>query len=145
MKAPEATIDLGRGWTNSMFKRLGYSIRHATTGKLQLPGKYVAEKQYTFLRDIALPVRRYSIDRSLIINWDQTPLQYAPTGQWTMEKTGESKVAINGMAVKRNITAVLSVALDETTDLHRPHSKISTYCPVSGKFPCNTECQTLVK
>ena len=114
MKAPEATIDLGRGWTNSMFKRLGYSMRHATTGKLQLPEKYVTEKQYTFLRDIALPVRKYSIDRSLIINWDQTPLQYAPTGQWTMEKTGESKVAINGMADKRNITAVLSVALDGT-------------------------------
>ena len=89
-------------------------MRHASTGKVQLPEKYVAEKQYTFLRDIALPVRKYSIDRSLIINWDQTPLQYAPTGQWTMEKTGESKVAINGMAVKRNITAVLSVALEGT-------------------------------
>ena len=31
-----------------------------------------------------------------------------------MEKIGESKVAINGMADKRNITAVLSVALDGT-------------------------------
>ena len=117
------------------------------TSKLKLPEKYVTEKQNTFLRDVALPVVKYKIDRSLIINWDQTPLQYVPTGQWTMEKTGERKVAINGMADKRSITAVLSVALDGT---FLPPQLIYTGITArshsfSRKFPWNTECQTMVK
>ena len=64
-----------------------------------------------------------------------------------MEKTGERKVAINGMADKRNITAVLSVAYDGT---FLPPQLIYTGItagshPFSKKFPWNAECKTMVK
>ena len=51
------------------------------------------------------------IPLELIFNWDQTALHLVPTGQWTMNKSGEKVVAISNSDHKRQITAVLAATM----------------------------------
>ena len=51
------------------------------------------------------------IPDSLIINWDQTGINYVPVSQWTMAKEGSKRVAIAGQNDKRQITAVFAASL----------------------------------
>ena len=34
------------------------------------------------------------IPEELVFNWDRTPLQFVPTGQWTMHKAGDEIIPI---------------------------------------------------
>ena len=52
-----------------------------------------------------------NIPDSLIINWDQTGINYVPVSQWTMAKEGSKRVAIAGQNDKRQITAVFAASL----------------------------------
>lgn len=108
---PSSVGDLDRGWARSLFKRMGYSQRAATTGKLALPKLYVEEKQFSFVHDISKHVRELKIPNSMIVNWDQTPLQYVPAGKYTMAETGSSKIHVAGVSDKRALTAIFSVSL----------------------------------
>ena len=49
------------------------------------------------------------IPKELILNWDQTDVLIIPTGDWTMEKGGASRVSIANADDKRQLTAVLAV------------------------------------
>ena len=40
------------------------------------------------------------IPDSLVINWDQTEIQYIPVSLWTMEKEGAKRVEITGLKDK---------------------------------------------
>ena len=51
------------------------------------------------------------IPPELILNWDHTALHLVPTGQWTMNKSGEKVVPIINSDDKRQITAVLAVTM----------------------------------
>ena len=44
---------------------------------------------------------------ALIINWDQTGINYVPVLSWTMEVEGSKRVELIGKDDKRQITAVL--------------------------------------
>ena len=48
------------------------------------------------------------IPADLIINFDQTGINYVPVSSWTMEKEGSKRVEITGKDDKRQITAVLA-------------------------------------
>ena len=61
-----------------------------------------------FLLDIKNVVSLDEIPPELIINWDQTTIQYVPVGSWTMESEGAKKVEIAGKDDKRQITSVLA-------------------------------------
>ena len=43
--------------------------------------------------------------------WDQTAVQFVPTGQWTMHKSDDKLVPIAHLDDKRQITAVLAATL----------------------------------
>ena len=49
---------------------------------------------------------------SLVINWDQTGIQYIPVSSWTMEKEGATRVEITGAKDKWQITAMFSTSKD---------------------------------
>ena len=53
----------------------------------------------------------HKIPLELIINWDQTGIQLAPTSNWTMEKCGAERVEIAALGDKRQITATLAGTL----------------------------------
>lgn len=101
-------IRLTKAWALSLFQRIGYTKRHATTGKVRLTAAYTDEVSLRFTSKIAADVKKHSIPEELIINWDQTPLKYVPCGQWTMAEKGSSKVALAGLSDKRAITGVLA-------------------------------------
>ena len=52
------------------------------------------------------------IPDDLIVNWDQTGIQLAPTGDWTMHRSGAKIIPIGNSDDKCQITAVLSASMD---------------------------------
>ena len=65
-----------------------------------------------FLFDAKCLIAMEEIPDSLVINWDQTGIQYVPVSAWTMEKQGMKRVEIKGLNDKRLITAVFAVTKD---------------------------------
>ena len=61
-----------------------------------------------FLLDIKAIVELEEIPSDLIINWDQTGINYVPVSQWTMDKKGSKRVEVVGIDDKRQITAVFA-------------------------------------
>lgn len=47
----------------------------------------------------------------LIINFDQTGINYVPVSSWTMEEAGKKRVEIIGKDDKRQITVVFGASL----------------------------------
>ena len=47
----------------------------------------------------------------LVFNWDQTPLQFVPTGQWTMHKAGDKIIPIANSDDKRQVTGVFAATI----------------------------------
>jgi len=71
------------------------------------------------LADIKAEVLMNEVHPHLIFNWDQTVIQFVPTGQWTMHRAKEKVIPIASSDDKRQITAVLAVTITgEYTFLH---------------------------
>ena len=69
------------------------------------------ELKEEFLADVKAKVLMNDIPKELIFNWDQTGLQFVPTGQWTMNRAKEKAIPIASSDDKRQITAVLATTL----------------------------------
>ena len=80
--------------------------RYSNAGKV-LPAEY-AEPKEQFLADIATEMILNDIPADLVINWDQTGLRIVPTGEWTMNLSGDKIVPVVGGDDKQEITAVLA-------------------------------------
>lgn len=79
------------------------------TAKVNVPN--FNEVRWQFLVNIKTVAEMEEIPFSLIINWDQTAINYIPLSSWTMEKRGSKRVEIIGLNVKRQITAVFAGTL----------------------------------
>lgn len=112
LKENGGSLDLGKGWAQSLFRRMGLTKRHATTGRLSLPAKYVKEMSFRFTQGIAASKKQHNVDAKLILNWDQTSLKYVPSGSWTMAEKGSSRVEVAGLSDKKCITGLLTVNAD---------------------------------
>lgn len=89
---------------------MGYVKRKCSNaGKVSL--LHFAEIKEVFLADIQAMVLMNEIPDELIVNWDQTGIQLAPTGDWTMNRAGAKVIPIHNSDDKRQITAVLSASL----------------------------------
>ena len=64
-----------------------------------------------FSIDVKAAVEIEEIPAGLIINWDQTGINYVPTNSWTMEKKGQKRVEIIAADDHRQITAVFAGSL----------------------------------
>ena len=64
------------------------------------------KEQYVPL-DIKAVAEMESIPDSLIINWDQTGINYVPVSEWSMAKEGSKRVEVTGLNDK-HITAVFT-------------------------------------
>ena len=89
---------------------MGFVKRRASTiAKVSLSNFNDLKAQFLF--DIMINVRMDEIPDQLIINWDQTAINYVPSGSWTMEKSGSQRVEIVANDDKRQITAVFAGTL----------------------------------
>jgi len=60
--------------------------------------------------DITNIVNMNEIPPQLIINFNQTAINYVPTLSWTMEKQGAKRVEIIGIDDKRQMTAIFGAS-----------------------------------
>lgn len=111
VKDPESSLEVEESWARSLFKRIKFTNRAVTTGKLHMPECLVSEVKYSFTSEISNLVAQHNIPEDLIINFDQTPIMYSPASKYTMAPTGSRKVSINGSQDKRNLTAVVTVSM----------------------------------
>ena len=87
-------IELTKTWARPLLTRMGYVKRKCSNaGKVAVP--HFNQLQADFLADVQAEVVMNEIPLELILNWDQTALHLVPTGQWTMNKSGEIVVAIS--------------------------------------------------
>ena len=66
-------------------------------GKAKVTVDDLASLKRQFLLDIRGIVEMEEIPQDLIINWDQTAVNYVSVSNWTMAKEGTHKVAISGV------------------------------------------------
>ena len=79
---------------------MGFVRRMRTTDKPEIPDQAVKEAKLLFQHQIVSIVEDDEIPESLIMNFDQTPLKYAPVSNSTLAKKGSKHIPITGGASK---------------------------------------------
>ena len=90
-----------------------------------------------YLSDIAAIVVMEEVPLSLIINWDQTGLNFVPYAEWTMEVKGSRRVEVAGLSDKRQMTAIFAGSADGNfLPFQLIYSGTTTKClPRNVQFP----------
>ena len=96
------------GWIQSLYRRMNLSRRMVTISRQTVTVWLETRTQY--LHDVHAVVSN-SIPDELIINADQTPSKYVPTGNVTMAEKNSKHVARKGTNDKRGITVTLGESL----------------------------------
>ena len=104
-------INLPRSWVQSIYRRMKFSARMATTSRPPVPPGLYNECRTHFLRCVDKTIKKYAIPPELVLNSDQTPSSYVSVGRSTMASRGAKTVAIKGYTDKRNITLNFVVTL----------------------------------
>jgi len=104
------SLNLTRGWAQSMMQRMNYSRRVGTQAARKLPDNY-EELKRDFLDRIANTVKEHKIPDQLIINYDQTGVNIVPTSNWTMHDRGAKQTKILGLQDKRQITVLMGCTM----------------------------------
>ena len=99
-------IQLDRHWAYSLFKRMNYVQRKATTAKSKYTISNFKEIKKSFLDDLVQTVTMEEIPPQLIMNWDQTRIKIVPNSSYTLEQEGARRVEVVRLTDKRLITAV---------------------------------------
>ena len=89
---------------------MGYVKRRGSTAA-KVAVSNLEEVKQQFLLDIKTVVEIEEIPLELVINWDQTGLNYVPSDSYTMEKEGTKRVPIIAADDKCQITAVFAGTL----------------------------------
>lgn len=84
-------------------------VKRKVITKANVNVEHFEKLKKSFLQDIRNIVVMDEIPNELIINLDQTGLNYVPVSQWTMEVEGAKCVQVDGKDDKCQITAVLLV------------------------------------
>ena len=83
--------------------------RIRTTDKPEIPDRAAMEAKLLFQYQITSLVEEHDIPPSLIMNFDQTTLKYAPVSNSTLAKKGSKHVPITGGAFKESITRTFGI------------------------------------
>ena len=75
----------------------------------------MVETRLIFQYQMASLVEKHNIPPSLIMDFDQTPLKYAPVSNSTLAKKGSKHVSIAGGAFKESIMATFGVTYSKTS------------------------------
>ena len=98
-------LQFGKNWAQSLFRRMCFKKRAATTGKVIIPEGARKEAELMYLHDIVTKIETHNIPPQLAFNMGQTPSKYIQSSRYTMEKVGKKSVAIVGSCDKRAIPA----------------------------------------
>ena len=98
-------------WSKSLFKRMGFIRRLATTGKVSISEELKKEIEESYLYSIVKKTEENQIPLSLVINLYQTPTKFVPGCNKTLAEKGSKTVSIAGSTNKRMITATFAITL----------------------------------
>ena len=101
-------IRLTKTWAQSLMHRMGLVKRKASTKKSSITSEKFEEVKTTFLRQVGHFAKAHSVPADLLINWDQTGINVAPSSNYTMEERGAGRVEIAGYGDRRMITATFA-------------------------------------
>ena len=104
-------ISLTKDWGKYLLQRMGLVKRKATT-KAKVTVEHFENVKAQFLFDIKAIVEIEEVPPALVINWDQTGINYVPVSSWTMAKEGSKRVEIFGLDDKRQITGVFGCNME---------------------------------
>ena len=89
---------------------MGFVKRRSTTTAKVNVSNFDKVRQQSLL-DLKIIAYMEEIPFSLIINWDQTAINYIPLNSWTIENWGCKRVEIIALDDKRQITAIFAGTL----------------------------------
>jgi hypothetical protein len=98
-------------WAYSLFRRMKFVKRKATTAKSKLSVQDFEKKKEEFLDNLVATVDMEEIPPELVLNWDQTGIKLVPVSAHTMDKQGSARVEVAGAKDKRLITALFCGSL----------------------------------
>ena len=104
-------ISLTKHWARYILLRMGFVKRRATT-KSKVSVEQFDELKL-FLLDFNNVIEMDDVPEELVINWDQTGINYVPISSWTMEKEGVKRVEVTGKDDKRQLTALFACSMSE--------------------------------
>ena len=87
--------NLCKHWARYLFSRMGFVKRRANT-KSKVSVEHFDELKKLFLLDFSNAVEMDEVPTELVINWDQTEINYVPIPSWTMEQKGTKRVEVIG-------------------------------------------------
>ena len=99
-------------WAESLFQRMVYSRRKATTAKLELSLGTRKGVELVFYHQIVEKVEKHNVPESLTLNFEQTPSKYVSVSTRGLAKRNSRQVRIKGSDDKRAITATFTITLD---------------------------------
>ena len=106
-------LDLEKtSWTKSLFYLMRFVKRSATTCKPAIPDGVKKEAGLLYHHQIITFVEEHDKPSSLVMNFDQTPLKYAPVSSQTLAKRGSKHVSISNATHCKSLTATLGISLD---------------------------------
>ena len=107
------SVDLDGKWRiQSLFCRMGFVTRAATTSKVEIPEGGKKEAELVYLHTIVSTVDKCQIPKSMVLNLDQTLLKYAPCSQHTLGKKNAKHVAIAARSYKNAIRWTFVITLE---------------------------------
>ena len=108
----------------------------STSAKISV--KNFDELKMQYLQDIKVNVELDDIPEEMIVNFDQTGINYVPTGSWTMEHQGSKRVEIAAADDKRQITAVFAGSFTgDFLPIQLIYKGTTTRCLPLVKFPAD--------
>ena len=100
-------IDLTKQWAKYLLSGMGFMKRRVNT-KVKFLVKHFNELKKLFLLEFNNVVEMDEVPSQLVINWDQTGINYIPVSSWTMEKEGSKRVAVASKDDKQQLTALFA-------------------------------------
>ena len=95
----DGKVELTKDWAKYLLSQMGFNKRKATT-KAKVDVKEFEEIKKLFLLDAKNAVQMDEICEDMIVNWDQTGVNYVPISSWTMEEEGSKRIELIGKAAK---------------------------------------------
>ena len=89
---------------------MGFVKRRANTN-VKVTVEHFDELKKLFLLEFNNMVEMDEVPAKLIINWDQTGINYIPVSSWTMEEEGSKRVQVVGKDYKRQFTALFTCSM----------------------------------
>jgi len=103
-------ISLEKHWAKYLLTRMGFVKRRGNT-KSKVSVEHFDQWKELFLLEFSNALEMDEVSMELVINWDQTGINYIPVSSWTMAQEGVKRVEIAGKDDKRQLTALFACSM----------------------------------